>query len=155
MQLNRMLGAIKENDSEKYEKKISDLEEVHKKLSATNSLLTKEVSRLEEEMRRLTADIQIDSKELDSLKSKRQDNILLTEGGQKQLKAMRARNQDKQVDENVLKLRVKQAEKAIDKVGGKVFSLEKQRLVFLEKKTIKGQFLFNLFAHSLFVVFNL
>lgn len=127
MQLNRMLGSIKEDDFEKHEKKILELEEVHKKLSATNSLLTKEVSRLEEEMRRLTVDIQIDSKELDSLKSKRQDNILLTEGGQKQLKAMRTKNQDKQVDENVLKLRVKQAEKAIDKIGGKVFSLEKQR----------------------------
>lgn len=127
MLLNRMIGAVADDEREKHEKRITDLEAVHTKIMATHSLLTKEVSRLEEEMRRLTSDLYNDSKELDALKSKRQDNILLTEGGQKQLKAMRVKNQDRQVDENVLKLRVKQSEKAIDKVGGKLFSLEKQR----------------------------
>lgn len=125
--LNRMLGLAKEENTEKFDKKIEELEESYERLQAKNALLSKEVARLEEERRRLTAEMQSDSKVLESLSSKRQDNILLTEGGLKQLKAMRLRTQELQVEENVLKLRVRQAEQAIEKVGGKLFSLEKQR----------------------------
>ena len=127
IQLNRLLSIVKDEDSEKYEKRYAELEEIHTKLVATNNLLNKEVVRLEEDMRRLAIDLQGDSKEQDYLKNKRQENVLFVECGQKQLKALRAQNQNKQVDINLLKLRVKQAEKAIDKVGGKVFCLEKQK----------------------------
>lgn len=127
IQLNRMLGTMKDQDLEKHEQKINELEEIHNKLMATSNLLNKEVNRLEEDMRRLTMDLQGDAKEQNYLKNKRQDNLLLAECGHKQLKALKIQNQDKQVDINLLKLRVKQAEKAIDKVGGRVFCLEKQR----------------------------
>ncbi|KAL0281303.1 UNVERIFIED_CONTAM: hypothetical protein PYX00_002331 [Menopon gallinae] len=126
--LNRMLGLAKEDNVEKYDKKIEELEECHDRLQAKNSLLSKEVARLEEERRRLTAEMHNDSKALEFLNSKKQDNILLTEGGLKQLKVMRRRTQELQVEENVMKLRVRQAEQAVEKMGGKLFSLEKQRL---------------------------
>lgn len=69
-----------------------------------------------------------DSAELEKLTGKRQDQILLTAGGQKQLKLGNAHNQAKQVEENVLRLRVVQAEKAIALEGDNVYSLEKQKL---------------------------
>ncbi|KAK6644584.1 hypothetical protein RUM43_000851 [Polyplax serrata] len=128
IQLNKMLGLLKDQDSPQHDKKIAELEEIHAKLVATSNLLTKEVGRLEDDMRRITMDLQGDTKEQEYLKNKRQENVLFVECGNKQLNALRALNQEKQVDMNLLKLRVKQAEKAIDRVGGKVFCLEKQRL---------------------------
>lgn len=122
-----MLGLLKEQNSAVHDKKIIELEEAHSKLVSTNNLLNREVSRLEEDMRRLTIDIEGDTKEQNYLRNKRQDQMLLVECGHKQVRVLRIQNQDKQVDENLLKLRVKQAEKAIEKVGGKVFCLEKQR----------------------------
>lgn len=76
----------------------------------------------------MTKALKEDSAELENLAGKRQDQILLTDGGQKQLKLDQAHNQAKQVEENVLRLRVVQAEKAIAHEGDKVYSLEKQKL---------------------------
>jgi hypothetical protein len=76
----------------------------------------------------LTKALSEDLAELEKLTGKRQDQILLTDGGQKQLKLSKADNQAKQVEENILRLRVAQAEKAIAHEGDKVYSLEKQKL---------------------------
>jgi hypothetical protein len=76
----------------------------------------------------LTKALSGDSAELEKLTAKRQHQILLIDGGQKQLKLSKAHNQTKQVEENVLRLRVAQAEKALAREGDKVYSLEKQKL---------------------------
>jgi hypothetical protein len=79
-------------------------------------------------MRGLAKALNADSAELEKLVHKRQDQILLAEGGQKQLKLRKVHNQEKQVEENILRLRVAQAERAIAREGNKVYSLEKQKL---------------------------
>jgi hypothetical protein len=79
-------------------------------------------------MRRMAKVIKADDVELEKLADKQQDQVLLTEGGQKQLKLSKDCYQEKQVEENVLRLRVAQAEKVIAQEGDKVYSLEKQKL---------------------------
>jgi hypothetical protein len=79
-------------------------------------------------MRRLTKALNADAAELEKLVDKRQDQILLIDGGRKQLKLSKIHDQEKQVEENILRLRVAQAERAIAQEGNKVFSLEKQKL---------------------------
>jgi hypothetical protein len=76
----------------------------------------------------LTSAIHSDSAELQKLVDRQQGQILLRDGGQKHLKSSKAHNQEKQVEENILRLRVAQAEKAIAHEGDKVYSLEKQKL---------------------------
>lgn len=76
----------------------------------------------------MTKALNAGSAELENLVDKRQDKILLTDGGQKQLKLSKVHNQEKQVEENILHLRVAQAERAIAQEGNKVHSLEKQKL---------------------------
>ncbi|XP_021929436.1 coiled-coil domain-containing protein 39-like isoform X2 [Zootermopsis nevadensis] len=115
-------------EKEAIEKKIAELEEVLSEKVAALNLLTAQNQRLENRVRRLTKALKEDSAELENLAGKRQDQILLTDGGQKQLKLDQAHNQAKQVEENVLRLRVVQAEKAIAHEGDKVYSLEKQKL---------------------------
>lgn len=79
-------------------------------------------------MQRLTKAISAYSAELEKLADKRQNQILLRDGGQKQLRLSKSHNQEKQVEENLLRLRVYQAEKAIAHEGDEVYSLEKQKL---------------------------
>jgi len=79
-------------------------------------------------MQRLTKAVSAESAELEKLADKRQNQILLRDGGQKQLKLSKSHNQEKQVEENILRLRVHQAEKAIAHEGDEVYSLEKQKL---------------------------
>jgi hypothetical protein len=79
-------------------------------------------------MRRLTKALDVDSAELKKLVDQRRDKILLADGGQKQLKLSKVHNEEKQVEENILHLRVAQAERAIALEGNKVHSLEKQKL---------------------------
>ncbi|XP_033609697.1 coiled-coil domain-containing protein 39 isoform X2 [Cryptotermes secundus] len=115
-------------EKEANEKKIAELEEVLNEKMATFDLLTAQNQRLENRMQRLTKALSAGSAELEKLVDKRQDKILLTDGGQKQLKLNKVHNQEKQVEENILLLRVAQAERAIAQEGNKVHTLEKQKL---------------------------
>jgi hypothetical protein len=79
-------------------------------------------------MQGLMKALSADSAELEKLAQKRQDQILLSDSGQKQLKLGKVHNQEKQMEENILRLRVAQAERGIALEGNKVYSLEKQKL---------------------------
>lgn len=68
------------------------------------------------------------NKELERLRNRKQELILLIEGGEKQLKVIQASNEEKQVEENLLRLKVNQAEKLVSSIDGKVYNLEKYRL---------------------------
>ncbi|XP_067014621.2 coiled-coil domain-containing protein 39 [Anabrus simplex] len=113
---------------EENEKKLVELEQILKEKTATCNLLTAQVQRLEDTMRKLSTALDADSAELKRLESRRQDQMLLVDGGQKQLENSRRINLERQVEENVLKLRVKQLEQAMTKEGDHVYTLEKQRL---------------------------
>nr|CAD7404354.1 unnamed protein product [Timema cristinae] len=89
----------------------------------------KKIAELEEDMeRRMSSGLASDMEELARLKNKRQDQMLLMNGGEKQLKVSQCQSQDRQVEENLLKLRVNQASAAISKEGDKVYTLERHRL---------------------------
>nr|CAD7573983.1 unnamed protein product [Timema californicum] len=89
----------------------------------------KKIAELEEDMeRRMSSGLASDTEELARLKNKRQDQMLLMNGGEKQLKVSQCQSQDRQVEENLLKLRVNQASAAISKEGDKVYTLERHRL---------------------------
>jgi len=69
-----------------------------------------------------------ENNELEKLKSKKQNLLLLVDGGEKRVKAARSRNEEKQVDENVMRLRVLQLEQITSNESDKVYDLEKYRL---------------------------
>nr|CAD7438248.1 unnamed protein product [Timema bartmani] len=135
-------GNLNMDEKEAHLKKIAELEEVLGDKTTTLNLLNSQINRLEVKytsssfiiiiiiiiiincLQRLVSD----TEELARLKSKRQDQMLLMNGGEKQLKVSQCHSQDRQVEENLLKLRVNQASKAISKEGNKVYTLERHRL---------------------------
>lgn len=78
--------------------------------------------------KKITNNIANDSGELEQLKNKRQDFLLLTNGSEKTLKAAQSHNEEKQVEENILRLKVSQIEQMMSSVGDKVYNLQKYRL---------------------------
>lgn len=61
-----------------------------------------------------------------------QDNLQneskMVDGGKRLVKASLLRSQDKQVEENLLRLRVTQAQKILDNIDNSLYTLEKHRL---------------------------
>lgn len=66
--------------------------------------------------------------EIKRLKSKKQDLLLLLDGGEKRLKTAQSQNEERQVEENIMRLRVSQLERMTSNVSDKVYNLEKYRL---------------------------
>lgn len=54
--------------------------------------------------------------------------MLLLDGGEKQLKLAQSRNEEKQMEENIMRLRVSQLKQITSNVSDKVYDLEKFRL---------------------------
>lgn len=65
------------------------------------------------------------NEELQRLQSKQQELFVLIEGGEKQLKQAQSNYEEKKVDENILELKLKEANKVVLKVDDKLYDLEK------------------------------
>ena len=79
-------------------------------------------------MRKMSNCLSNENDELERLRSKKQDLLLLLDGGEKRLKTAQSRNEEKQVEENIMRLRVSQLERMTLNVSDKVYDLEKYRL---------------------------
>lgn len=83
-------------------------------------------------MRRLTTSIVTDQNQLIVFKDKLQYQKLNFEGGQKQLSTLRNHLQEKQAEENILRLRVKQLSEAMKKEKTNIYSLKRFKLTLEE-----------------------
>ncbi|GJQ67331.1 hypothetical protein Trydic_g8230 [Trypoxylus dichotomus] len=117
-----------DEETEAMNAKIADLEAVLAEHTEVKNFLQGQVTRLEDEMRRLGIAISADAELIESLRGKLQDQILLFEGGVKQAAAAKLKSQQKQVEENVLRLKVSQLGKAISKEDDHIYDLQKFRL---------------------------
>lgn len=79
-------------------------------------------------MKKISDSLLDENDELERLRSKKQDFLLLVDGGEKRLKAAQSRNEEKQVEENIMRLRVSQLERMMSNVSDKVYDLEKHQL---------------------------
>lgn len=126
-----------DEETEAMNAKIAELEDILAEHTEVKNFLQAQVNRLEDEMRRLGIAIAADTELILSLKGKLQDQILLFEGGVKQAAAAKLKSQQKQVEENVLRLKVSQLEKSISKEDDDIYDLEKFRIE-LETVSFKG-----------------
>lgn len=86
------------------------------------------MNKLEDEKRRLTSEFVADEQHLRNLQNKVQDQLIIFENGTKQMRAAKLHTQEKQVEENVLKLRVHQLENVVKKQDKEIYNSQKYRL---------------------------
>lgn len=91
-------------------------------------MLQSQVQNIENEMRRLTNAIQSDNAQLESLQDKLQNEVLSFEGGMKQTVTAKQLSQQKQVDENILRLRVNQLENIMKREDYNIYTMQKFRV---------------------------
>lgn len=87
-----------------------------------------QVDRMQEDMRKVGNIIANEKEVLDSIQNKCEHLKLVHEKGLKQITAAKQLTQEKQVEENMLRLRVHQIETDKQKEEKYIFSLEKLRL---------------------------
>ncbi|XP_018335648.1 coiled-coil domain-containing protein 39 [Agrilus planipennis] len=109
---------------QKYEELVKKFDEV----SETRNLLQKQATALQDEMRRLTCAITADDAQTGLLKEKLQEQITYYEVGKKQLVTAGNNSRKKRVDENVLRLRVDQLEKSINREDYLICDIKKYML---------------------------
>ncbi|XP_044008258.1 coiled-coil domain-containing protein 39 [Aphidius gifuensis] len=116
------------SDLERKKKIIEQLEKTMADKLSINKLLQNHILNLQKDIRKIQNNLNNDNEELLILKNKKQNLSSLIEGGEKQLKIYQNLNEEKQVAENILLLRVTQAEKMMKNIGNKLYNLELYRL---------------------------
>ncbi|EZA57497.1 coiled-coil domain-containing protein 39 isoform X1 [Ooceraea biroi] len=129
MKLERIRGQERDkSEAEKKRKKIEELQASLDEKTATSKLLQNQIANLEHDMKKISNCLSNENEELERLRSKKQDLLLLVDGGEKRLRAAQSRNEEKQVEENIMRLRVSQLERMTSNVSDEVYDLEKYRL---------------------------
>ncbi|XP_032674267.1 coiled-coil domain-containing protein 39 isoform X1 [Odontomachus brunneus] len=129
MKLERIRGLEHDkSEIERKQKRIEELQVVLSEKTATSKLLQSQIATLEHDMRMTSNCLTNENNEIERLRSKKQDLLLLLDGGEKRLKAAQFRNEERQVEENIMRLRVSQLERMTSNVSDKVYNLEKYRL---------------------------
>ncbi|XP_025157961.1 coiled-coil domain-containing protein 39 isoform X2 [Harpegnathos saltator] len=129
MKLERIRGFEHDkSESEKKQQRIEELQAVLSEKTATSKLLQSQITTLEHDMRMISNCLTNENDEIERLRSKKQDLLLLLDGGEKRLKVAQSRNEERQVEENIMRLRVSQLERMTSNVSDKVYNLEKYRL---------------------------
>ncbi|XP_044268674.1 GRIP and coiled-coil domain-containing protein 2-like [Tribolium madens] len=127
-------NVLHSDDTEELEGKLVELESKIAEHAEIKNLLKDQVNKIRDDMRRLTTAIVADQNQLSVLKDKLQHQHLNFEGGQKQLQVLKNSIQEKQVEENILRLRVNQLNKAMKKEENSIYTMKKFKLT-LEQAT--------------------
>ncbi|XP_050454617.1 coiled-coil domain-containing protein 39 isoform X2 [Cataglyphis hispanica] len=129
IKLERIRGYERDkSEAERKQRKIEELQVVLDERTATSKLLQNQLASLEHDMKKLSICLSNENDEVERLRSKKQDLLLLLDGGEKRIKTAQSRNEERQVEENIMRLRVSQLERMTLNVTDKVYDLEKYRL---------------------------
>lgn len=108
--------------------KIEKLENLQKRKTDEITLLQIQVSKIEDDMKKMTQSYNNDILDFEKLTNRLKERQMNCEGGEKIIKRETISNQEKLVEKSILKMRVNQMEKQIEKQDNKLYNLEKHRL---------------------------
>lgn len=117
-----------EDQNTEIEKRIHELEQTLVDHKDVQHALQHQVDALQDDMRKLSNLIAYDREQMNGLKDKCENNSLLYEIGKKHIAAAKQSTQEKQVEENVMRLRLAQIEKERRKEEKQIFNMEVLRL---------------------------
>ncbi|CAH1133222.1 unnamed protein product [Ceutorhynchus assimilis] len=110
------------------EEKIKELEKTLADHSEVLHTLQNQVDRLQDEMRKLSNFIAANMDQLEVVQNSVENYLLEYDIGRKHIAAARKSCQEKQVEENIMRLRIDHIEGDMQKANQKIFSLQKLRL---------------------------
>ncbi|XP_018561300.1 coiled-coil domain-containing protein 39-like [Anoplophora glabripennis] len=120
--------AIEDDNAEEKEKAILELEETLTNHKAVQHTLQIQVDKLREEMGKLNTAMDMDKEQLAFLRDKCEQHLLENEISKKHIAAAKKVTQEKQVEENMMRLRINHIENDMKKEDKMIFNMEKLRL---------------------------
>ncbi|ERL93196.1 hypothetical protein D910_10493 [Dendroctonus ponderosae] len=127
--LCKLEGSNKPDDhADEKDEKIRELETTLYDHAEVQHTLQSQVDRLQDEMRKLSNFIAADREHLENLQNQVENHLLVYDIGRKQIAAAKKSTQEKQVEENIMRLRINHIETDMHKEEKRIFSLQKLRL---------------------------
>lgn len=126
LRIDRMEGKCVDLDNDCLDR-LMQLEQsfIDKKKAVTR--IQSEINQLQEDIKRMSTYFNQDQTELDKLKGTLKEKILLCDSGEKKIKMKVLENQERLVEENFLKMKVKQLEKFLQSQENKIFNLTRYK----------------------------
>lgn len=124
--IDRIQGKTFDADDECLDR-LMELERVFEIKKRTFNSLKSDIGFVEEDLKRLNNYFNQDQMDLDKLKAVLKEKILLCESGEKKIQTDILSNQEKLVEENFLKLKVRQLEKMLKNQKEKILNMDRFR----------------------------
>jgi UDP-glucose:O-linked fucose beta-1,3-glucosyltransferase len=124
----RLQGERSNEEKMALNNKIKDLSGRLDEQQATEAMLQNQLKRLGDDLRRATRQLEKTRKEKADVTSKIEEVELHNDSSQRELKKVETAKQDLMVDDNILKLEIKQLRDTLNSKADSVLSLEKRKL---------------------------
>ncbi|XP_066261629.1 coiled-coil domain-containing protein 39-like [Euwallacea similis] len=127
--LCKLEGSHKSNKhADEREEKIKELEKTLADHMEVQHTLQRQVDRLQDEMRKLSNFIDLDREQIDIVKNQVETNLMIYDIGRKQIVFAKKSTQEKQVEENIMQLRINHIENEMRKEDRRIFNLQRLRV---------------------------
>lgn len=141
--IDRTQGKTFDVDDECLDRLI-ELERVYEVKKRTFQSLQSDISFVEEDLKRLNSYYNLDQQDLDKLRGVLKEKMLLCDSGEKKIRLEILGNQEKLVEENFLKIKVRQLEKMLRNQKEKILNMDRfkvdvEKAVGIRLRELKAQ----------------
>lgn len=141
--IDRTQGKTFDVDDECLDRLI-ELERVHEVKKRSFQSLQSDIAFVEEDLKRLNSYYNQDQQDLDKLKGVLKEKMLLCDSGEKRIKLEIVGNQEKLVEENFLRIKVRQLEKVLRNRKEKILNMDRfkgdvEKAVGIRLRELKAQ----------------
>lgn len=123
-----MKGSKSPDEDLKLEDQIRSLEMAYEGKKQTLNQLQTQTIKMEDDLRKMTYEFNNGNNEMEKLSGKLKEKKLNVEGGEKMFKQTTIETQEHLVEMSLMRMRVKQMEKALAKQDDKAYTLEKHKM---------------------------
>lgn len=128
IRIDNMKGSMSPDENLKRDDQIRSLETTHEKKKQSLYQLQTQTVKMEDDLRKMTNEFNNGTSEMEKLTGKLKEKKLMVEGGEKMFKQKTIETQEYMVELSLMRMRVKQMEKAIAKQDDRAYTLEKHQM---------------------------
>lgn len=128
IRIDNMKGSKSPDENLKLDDQIRSLENAYEKKKQSFNQLQTQTVKMEDDLRKMTYELNNGNNEMEKLSGKLKEKKLTVEGGEKMFKQKIIDTQEHLVELSLMRMRVKQMEKAIIKQDDKAYTLEKHQM---------------------------
>uniref|UniRef100_A0A336LP20 Coiled-coil domain-containing protein 39 n=1 Tax=Culicoides sonorensis TaxID=179676 RepID=A0A336LP20_CULSO len=128
IRIDNMKGSKSPDEDLKLDDQIRSLEMTLQAKKQSLNQISSQTTKMEDDLRKMTFEFNNGSNEMEKLSGKLKEKKLTVEGGEKMFKSTTVETQEHLVELSLMRMRVKQMERALAKQDDKAYTLEKHKM---------------------------